>query len=66
VKQESSTCCYAVADKTWVKDPTGIAWETFFTHGTSTKYGESDARDDLQTAQKPQSAQVGNSHGSCC
>lgn len=26
-----TTCCYARSDKTWVKDPSGIAWETYHT-----------------------------------
>ena len=26
-----STCCYAKSDKTWVEDPSGIAWETYRT-----------------------------------
>jgi catechol 2,3-dioxygenase-like lactoylglutathione lyase family enzyme len=26
-----TTCCYARSDKTWVKDPTGIAWEVYNT-----------------------------------
>ena len=38
--QEATTCCYARSDKSWVNDPTGLRWETFFTHGTSTSYGE--------------------------
>lgn len=25
----TTTCCYAVSDKAWVKDPSGIAWETY-------------------------------------
>ncbi|MEM7662306.1 MAG: ArsI/CadI family heavy metal resistance metalloenzyme [Pseudomonadota bacterium] len=37
--QESTTCCYAVSDKSWVEDPSGIRWETFFTHGDSAVYG---------------------------
>ncbi|MBT8083889.1 MAG: glyoxalase/bleomycin resistance/dioxygenase family protein [Woeseia sp.] len=24
-----ATCCYARSDKSWVKDPAGIGWETF-------------------------------------
>src|SRR5262245_1873213 len=24
-----TTCCYALQDKTWVKDPDGISWEVF-------------------------------------
>jgi catechol 2,3-dioxygenase-like lactoylglutathione lyase family enzyme len=26
-----TTCCYAKSDKTWVEDPSGIAWETYRT-----------------------------------
>jgi catechol-2,3-dioxygenase len=27
----STTCCYAESTKSWVKDPSGIAWETYHT-----------------------------------
>lgn len=27
----TSSCCYANSEKAWVKDPTGIAWETYHT-----------------------------------
>lgn len=40
IEQEQTTCCYAKADKTWVHDPQGIAWETFHTTGSATSYGE--------------------------
>ena len=33
-------CCYAKGDKSWVRDPTGVRWETFFTYGEATSYGE--------------------------
>jgi catechol-2,3-dioxygenase len=26
-----TTCCYAETEKAWVKDPSGIAWETYHT-----------------------------------
>ncbi len=29
--EAGTTCCYARSDKYWVKDPAGIAWETFHT-----------------------------------
>lgn len=45
--QEATACCYARSDKSWVEDPAGLRWETFFTHGEATEYGE-DA--DLQPA----------------
>ncbi len=40
IEQEQTTCCYAKADKTWVHDPQGIAWESFYTTGSATTYGE--------------------------
>ena len=38
--QAATTCCYAQSDKTWVNDPSGVRWETFFTFGEATRYGE--------------------------
>jgi len=38
--QEATTCCYARSDKSWVNDPSGVRWETFFTFGEATTYGE--------------------------
>lgn len=40
LEQEQTTCCYAKADKAWVHDPQGIAWESFYTTGSATTYGE--------------------------
>lgn len=34
-----TTCCYARSTKQWIQDPSGIAWETFLTHGDSAVYG---------------------------
>jgi catechol 2,3-dioxygenase-like lactoylglutathione lyase family enzyme len=38
--QTATTCCYAKGDKSWVNDPSGVRWETFFTFGEATTYGE--------------------------
>ncbi|HEX3945790.1 MAG TPA: ArsI/CadI family heavy metal resistance metalloenzyme [Rhizomicrobium sp.] len=38
--QEATTCCYAQSSKAWVNDPSGVRWETFFTFGQATTYGE--------------------------
>jgi catechol 2,3-dioxygenase-like lactoylglutathione lyase family enzyme len=38
--QTATTCCYAQSDKSWVNDPAGVRWETFFTFGDATQYGE--------------------------
>jgi predicted enzyme related to lactoylglutathione lyase len=35
LEQKSTACCYAVSDKEWVTDPSGIKWESFFTFGES-------------------------------
>ena len=41
--QEATTCCYAQSNKAWVNDPSGVRWETFFTFGEATSYGEDEA-----------------------
>lgn len=41
--QDATTCCYARSDKSWVHDPAGVRWETFFTFGEATSYGEDEA-----------------------
>ena len=38
--QPVAECCYATSSKTWVRDPDQVAWETFFTHGELTVYGD--------------------------
>jgi len=40
VEAMNTTCCYARSDKQWIADPQGVQWETFFTHGEATVYGE--------------------------
>src|SRR5262245_33594772 len=37
---KNATRGYHQADKQWIADPQGVAWETFFTYGESTVYGE--------------------------
>ena len=38
--EQATTCCYARSDKSWVNDPAGVRWETFYTFGEATSYGE--------------------------
>ena len=38
--QGEAHCCYAHSNKAWVRDPEGLAWETFFTFGADSVYGE--------------------------
>ena len=54
--QEATTCCYAQSNKSWVNDPSGIRWETFFTFGEATTYGEDE----------PGAAKLAPAEGACC
>ena len=38
--EDAAMCCYAQSNKSWVMDPSGVRWETFFTFGEATTYGE--------------------------
>jgi catechol 2,3-dioxygenase-like lactoylglutathione lyase family enzyme len=57
--EEATTCCYAKSDKSWVADPAGVRWETFYTFGEATTYGTSDALAALEAAASPQAACCG-------
>jgi catechol 2,3-dioxygenase-like lactoylglutathione lyase family enzyme len=57
-------CCYAHSTKAWVRDPQGLAWETFFTFGRETTYGEDRAVSQVRDS-APQSACCGSTT-SCC
>ena len=50
--EEAAACCYAQSNKAWVTDPSGVRWETFFTFGKATTYGE----DEPDVRAKPESA----------
>lgn len=40
LEQGEVTCCYARSEKSWIRDPQGVAWEAFLTHGETTEYGD--------------------------
>ena len=40
IEQGQTNCCYAKSEKSWIDDPAGISWETFFTIGENTDYGD--------------------------
>jgi catechol 2,3-dioxygenase-like lactoylglutathione lyase family enzyme len=52
-------CCYAHSHKAWVRDPEGLAWESFFTFGSDTDYGE----DSIVSRPEPVAAPSGTA---CC
>ncbi len=41
LEEGRTTCCYAKSEKSWVKDPDGVMWETFYSDGAATNYGDS-------------------------
>jgi catechol 2,3-dioxygenase-like lactoylglutathione lyase family enzyme len=57
--EAATTCCYAQSDKSWVADPAGVRWETFYTFGEATTYGTSEALTALEAASTPQPACCG-------
>lgn len=57
IEQGETACCYAKSEKSWIVDPTGIAWETFHTTGESIDYG--DGTGELE-------ARVANGKTACC
>jgi catechol 2,3-dioxygenase-like lactoylglutathione lyase family enzyme len=63
--QEATSCCYAKSDKSWVADPAGLRWETFFTFGEATQYGEAAAPAAVAIA-KPVSEPVMACCGGAC
>jgi predicted enzyme related to lactoylglutathione lyase len=65
IEQGEVTCCYAKGEKAWIDDPSGIAWEAFFTTGESTIYGDGTGENTARIAHPaptvccaPQSAQA--------
>jgi len=43
LEEGRTTCCYAKSEKSWISDPDGLVWETFYTDGEATSYGEGPA-----------------------
>jgi catechol 2,3-dioxygenase-like lactoylglutathione lyase family enzyme len=56
--QKSAACCYAVGNKEWTADPSGISWESFYTFDDSTVYGSDLAPRETATLE--------SSGGGCC
>jgi catechol 2,3-dioxygenase-like lactoylglutathione lyase family enzyme len=58
-EQSDAACCYARSDKAWVRDPSGLSWETFHTAGQITTYGE-------DTAKQARAAGPTKAASACC
>lgn len=49
LSEPGTTCCYAVSDKHWVQDPSGIAWETYLTMDSAPTFSAA-TKDSNETA----------------
>lgn len=58
--QPGAVCCYHRSEKAWVMDPDALRWETFYTRGESTVYGE----DTIERGLEGESA--GREGSRCC
>ncbi len=48
-----TSCCYARSDKTWVRDPAGVAWEAYRTMGDVAHFhGKEDVKDGSAVREK--------------
>jgi catechol 2,3-dioxygenase-like lactoylglutathione lyase family enzyme len=61
--QAATRCCYSQSSKTWSADPQGIAWESFYTFGDSTTYGEDERQGQVQMSPGKPKVEKG---GACC
>jgi hypothetical protein len=73
IEQGKTSCCYAKSEKSWIVDPAGISWETFFTTGENTHYGDGTGECDARVAHEkaccaPQAASqpVPQQASACC
>jgi predicted enzyme related to lactoylglutathione lyase len=73
IEQGKTSCCYAKSEKSWIDGPAAISWETFFTTGESTDYGDGTGEREARiphekTCCEPQTAQqsVPQTPSACC
>jgi catechol-2,3-dioxygenase len=59
----STTCCYAESTKAWVKDPAGIAWESYHTmNDAETFNGKTEVKESMTGCCPPKTS----TKNSCC
>jgi catechol 2,3-dioxygenase-like lactoylglutathione lyase family enzyme len=64
VEEKGVSCCYANSDKYWVKDPAGVAWETFRSLGTVPFYSGEGTQEKVDACCAP--SQVAKERNACC
>jgi predicted enzyme related to lactoylglutathione lyase len=71
IEQGETACCYARSEKSWIDDPSGIAWETFHTTGENTEYGDGTGEREARVAHAksccvPQASADPAAASACC
>jgi catechol 2,3-dioxygenase-like lactoylglutathione lyase family enzyme len=64
-----TVCCYAESDKSWIRDPSGIPWETYFTMKEAQFFSEHDTEPSGGSCCFPDSVEAKNdcsSNSGCC
>ena len=57
-----TVCCYARSSKAWVKDPSGVAWESFKTMADAQLFSEEEAKSEEAACCTPETKGKPN----CC
>ena len=62
-----TVCCYSRSEKTWVNDPSGVAWETYQTMDDAQVYTESDQSTDSECCvPEMNETSSGDTKSHCC
>jgi catechol 2,3-dioxygenase-like lactoylglutathione lyase family enzyme len=67
-EEGETVCCYARSEKSWVADPSGVAWETYRTMGEARAYTSDEASTETGNMTKSQGITDAGTVGarSCC
>lgn len=65
-EQPDVVCCYARSAKAWLRDPDGLAWETFVTRGAASDHGEAAGGRRTGSEPKAQQAPALEAEAGCC
>ena len=67
LEEGETTCCYHRSEKSWTRDPDGLPWEAFLTHGESEHRGESNVDIPMERdVQAKNSGASSDSTARCC
>lgn len=62
-----ATCCYARSEKSWVQDPSGIAWEAYHTMADAALFNDKhEAATPQAVSENTKASSCGTSRGGCC